>query len=366
MSEDFVPAAVEGSSGDFDRPHEPLEPTPSSIGVSADTEVAECNSASTEAEETTSFLWVGFVTEKKPGMGQDGPPVIHSLTTAEGRRSIIAVFDGMGGAGSTLVPDIEQDRQVPMAYLASRIAAKAFLRGFSQLTTSMTPLEITNCLEGEVKRALVGLMEREGGSPSSRVRGDMIKNYPTTVAAAIIDDVPEGRRVHPIWAGDSRVYALLPDDSLLQQLTIDHTGSGDSNDGGDAALTRCATPEHVDLESAEYLLPADAVVFVATDGCFAYQPTQFLLTTLIEELDRSHDCDEYSAHLASSLSSVSGDDCAISMLLPIGKSFADIRESFRPWLRELQDIRHVPRHNRFLTLNNNSTYLSLYRERMGL
>jgi serine/threonine protein phosphatase PrpC len=328
--------------------------------------VTDSIAAPPEADVTTPLPWVGFVTEKKAGMGQDGPPIFHSSTTTEGRRSIIAVFDGMGGAGSTLVPDLEEDRQVPMAYLASRVAAKAFLRGFSQLTTSMTPLEITNCLEGEVKRALVGLMEREGGSPSSRVRGDMIKNYPTTVASAIIDDVPEGRRVHPIWAGDSRVYALLPDDSLLQQLTIDHTGSGDSNDGGDAALTRCATPEQVELESVEYLLPADAVIFVATDGCFAYQPTQFLVTTLIEELDRSHDCNEYSTHLAGALSSVSGDDCAISMLLPIGKSFADTRDSFRPWLRELQDIRHVPRNNRFLTLNNNSTYLRLYRERMGL
>jgi serine/threonine protein phosphatase PrpC len=335
------------------------------VDAPAGAAVTDSIAAPTEAEATTSLPWVGFVTEKKMGMGQDGPPVIHTWTTAEGRRSIVAVFDGMGGAGSTLVPDLEEDRQVPMAYLASRVAAKAFLRGFSQMTPSMSPLEIKNCLEAEVKRALGNLMEREGGSPSSRVRGDMIKNYPTTVAAAIIDDVPEGRRVHPIWAGDSRVYALLPNELLLQQLTIDHTGSGDSNDGGDAALTRCATPEQVELESAEYLLPADAVVFVATDGCFAYQPTQFLVTTLIEELDRSHDCNEYSAHLAGALSSVSGDDCAISMLLPIGKSFADTRDSFRPWLRELQDIRHVPRNNRFLTLNNNSTYLSLYRERMG-
>jgi hypothetical protein len=317
------------------------------------------------AEPGRVLSWVKFVTEKKAGLGQDGPPILHSWPTNEGTRSVIAVFDGMGGAGATLVPDTEQDRQVPMAYLASKAAAQAFTKGFSQLTSSMSPSEITTVLEQAVLRELKALMEREGGSPPSRVRGDIIKNYPTTVAAAIIDDVPEGRRVTAIWAGDSRIYALLPDGRLLQQLTIDHTRSGDSDDGGDSALTRCATPENVDLESVEYLLPAEAIVFAATDGCFAYQPTQYLLTSLVEELDRSHDCDEFSDHLARALSSVAGDDCAISMLLPVDQGFASVRDGFRTWLRDLQDVRHVPRANRFLTLADNSTYLQLHRERRG-
>jgi Protein phosphatase 2C len=329
------------------------------------THVAAAGTLGVEVPVVPPVQWVRFVTEKKEGQGQDGPPILHSWTTSEGTRSIIAVFDGMGGAGSTMVPDVDGDGQVPMAYLASRAAARAFTRGFSQMTSTMSPPEITTLLEEAVARELRELLEREGGSPTSRVRGPMIKNYPTTIAAAIIDDVPDGRRVWPMWAGDSRIYALSPDDLLLQQLTTDHTASGESSDGGDAALTRCATPERVDLESVEYMLPAETIIFAATDGCFAYQPTQYLLTALIEEMDRSHTSDEYSNLLARALASVSGDDCAVSMVLPAGASFADTRNLFRPWLRELQDVRHVPRNNRFLTLTNDSTFLRLRQEKRG-
>lgn len=349
------------TSVDFDLSEEPMtsESEDHESGLNVDSSPSDLH------DPSESSIWVQFVTEKKIGLGQDGPPIRRSWKTAEGTRSIIAVFDGMGGAGSTLVPDIEDDRKIPMAYLASRAAARAFEKCFLQITPTMSCAEIATQLEQTVQRELVSLMERDGGKPESRVKGDLVKNYPTTIAAAIVDDVPEGRRVHPLWAGDSRIYALLPNQLLLQQLTIDHTSSGDSSDGGDAALTRCATPENVNLETTEYILPADAIVLAATDGCFAYQSTQYFLTSLIENMVISNDADQYSIQLANTLATVSGDDCAISMLLPSGCSFSDVRDRFRPWLRELQDIRNVPRNNRFLTLSDNALFLQMYRRNRG-
>ena len=388
MTDEIVPPTNDGSKEITFASSIPMEPTSGEVELSEtehpalDHDSTSSDPLTPEADSTETVpamddgtsesqspsensIWVSFVTEKKIGQGQDGPPIRTSWKTSEGTRSIIAVFDGMGGAGSTLVPDIDADRQIPMAYLASRAAARAFEKCFSQITPTMSCTEIATQLEQTVQRELIALMERDGGKPESRVKGDLVKNYPTTIAAAIIDDIPEGRRVHPLWAGDSRIYALLPDELLLQQLTIDHTSSGDSSDGGDAALTRCATPENVDLESAEYLLPRDAIIFAATDGCFAYQSTQFLLTSLIEDMVVAGDADQYSHHLANTLSAISGDDCAISMLFPAAASYTVVRENFRPLLRDLQDIRNIPRNNRFLTLSDNSLYLRLYRMNRG-
>ena len=44
-----------------------------------------------------------FVTEKKLGLGEDGPPLAVSIKSL---GDVVAVFDGMGGAGAVQVPSV--------------------------------------------------------------------------------------------------------------------------------------------------------------------------------------------------------------------------------------------------------------------
>jgi len=308
----------------------------------------------------------GFMTEKIAGKGEDSEPIEYTWEYETGRKTLLAVFDGMGGAGSRKVPDINNpDATVSMAYLASRAARGAVMEACNQVTPKMQPGEIVEVLGQHIQKFLLRLSTREHGIPDGSMRGKMVKDYPTTVTIAIIEE-GENRNVHMMWAGDSRVYAMWPDqDFLLQQLTLDHTASGASSDGGDAALTRCATPESVSLEYVNIEVPRDAIVFVATDGCFAYESTQFFLTTLIEQLDRSADTAQYSQNLASALSAIAGDDCSMAMSFPPDIDFGILQEKLRKNLRHLQDIRNVPRSNPFLSFTSGDFFLKHLRNKSG-
>jgi len=308
----------------------------------------------------------GFVTEKKLGLGEDSEPIEFVWEYETGRRTLLAVFDGMGGAGSRKVPDINNpDASVSMAYLASRAARGAVIEACKQLTPKMQPGEVVEIISQHIQKYLQRLANREGGIPAGSMRGSMIKDYPTTVAVAIIEE-GVNRSVHMMWAGDSRVYAIWPDQKfLLQQLTLDHTASGASSDGGDAALTRCATPDSVNLEYVNIEVPSDAIVFVATDGCFAYESTQFFLTALIEQLDRSADEMQYSKNLATALSSISGDDCSMAMSFPPTVQFESLKDDLAKHLRYLQDIRTVPRNNPFLIFSSGDFFLKHLNAKTG-
>jgi serine/threonine protein phosphatase PrpC len=308
----------------------------------------------------------GFVTEKKPGQGEDSQPVEYIWEYETGRRSLLAVFDGMGGAGSRKVPDINNsEATVSMAYLASRAARGAVIEACKQLTPKMQPGEVVEIIGQHIQKYLQRLANRDSGIPAGSMRGSMIKDYPTTVAIAIIEE-GVNRSVHMMWAGDSRVYAIWPDQQfLLQQLTLDHTASGASSDGGDAALTRCATPDSVNLEYVNIEVPSDAIIFVATDGCFAYESTQFFLTTLIEQLDRSTNEQQYSQNLAVALSAISGDDCSMAISFPPSVQFDSLKNELAKQLRHLQDIRTVPRNNPFLAFSSGEFFLKHLNTKTG-
>lgn len=361
-SEDHFEGVSLNSSG-VDEEIQPLEPlTPPTPVVTESTSVD-----SVTTEEPVAEPVCGFMTEKNAGKGEDSHPIEFHWDGEGGRKTLLAVFDGMGGAGSRKVPDVtDRDSSVSMAYLASRTARSAVLEACNQITPKMQPSEVVQIFNEHIQKSLQRLAVREGGIPAGSMRGSMVKDYPTTVAIAIIEEEGESRSVHMMWAGDSRVYALRPSqDFLLQQLTLDHTSSGASSDGGDAALTRCATPDSVDLEYVNIDVPQDAIVFVATDGCFAYESTQFFLTTLIEQLDRSSNQKQYSMHLANALSVVAGDDCSMAMSFPPGINFDSMKSELQKSLRHLQDIRNVPRNNPFVLFSSGDFFLKHLRNRIG-
>ena len=355
-SDDSTPVAMDRSDG----PPEEQATTSTEIETDASLEKTPSSISGTAT--------CGFMTEKIENKGEDCLPFEFVWERESGKRTLLAVFDGMGGAGSRKVPDTQDPSiQRSMAYLASRSARSALELACSQITSKMTPTEIMGVFEEQIKKFLQRLVDREGGIPAGGVRGSMVKDYPTTVAIALIDEEVDRRRVHLMWAGDSRIYALSPNaDYLLQQLTLDHTGSGASSEGGDAALTKCATPDSADLEYVDVDVPLDTIIFAATDGCFAYESTQFLLTTLVEQLERSTNQSHYAENLAKALSDVAGDDCSMAMSFGPSNDYSQTQLAFKKFLRPLQDIRLVPKNNPFISLNSEDFFLKTIKNKRGV
>ena len=113
-------------------------------------------------------------------------------------------------------------------------------------------------------------------------------------------------------------------------------------------------------------VPLNTIIFAATDGCFAYESTQFLLTTLVEQLERSTNESQYADNLAKALSDVAGDDCSMAMSFSPSRDFSQSRIEFRKFLRLLQDIRLVPKNNPFISLNSGDFFLKMIRDKRGV
>ena len=113
---------------------------------------------------------------------------------------------------------------------------------------------------------------------SSRIRGGLFREFPTTAAIVYIQNSSRGILLHVIWAGDSRVY--LMDGRGLAQLSGDDIEGEDAftNLYNDGVLTNVlSSDKNYALHSKSILLSEPALVLTATDGCFGYlsSPMEF-------------------------------------------------------------------------------------------
>ena len=256
-----------------------------------------------------------FVTEKKFECGEDGEPIARNFTDV---GAVVAVFDGMGGAGASQVQVDSTYTNIEgmcsMAYLASRAASRAVSGAIAQFGKSdLGALKVE--LEKVITEKLKNLAERPGGRGAGpRIRGTMLSEYPTTVAIGIVRPSPDefGERcVTVYWAGDSRVYAIIPSELVpLQLLTIDHTETGG---GGDAALDKFASSSGLNLDQREYELPREAAVIAMTDGCYGYMTPFQLMLLLIKRLQFSKNYEDWLSAIKSDIVAVAGDDASFAI-----------------------------------------------------
>jgi hypothetical protein len=284
---------------------------------------------------------IGFMTEKRSGFGEDSEPITRVLRGLEG--DVVGVFDGMGGAGATLVP-AENERKEDlrsMAYLASRVAREEVDKVLCQWgKEDLSGLRET--LESSVVARLVKLSERsDGKGPEKRIRGTILALYPTTVALAVVQTSKSEhatRMVKTLWAGDSRIYCLDPALQVpLQVLTRDHTETGG---GGDAALQRFASAAGLSLEMREFELPPEAAVIAMTDGCYGYMSNFQLMYLLISQMMRSRDESEWIERIKERISRVAGDDTSFSISFGSG-GFARLRHSLELRLSQMEPLAFI-------------------------
>lgn len=217
---------------------------------------------------------------------EDSPPLTVMRRVDDSVVVVCGVFDGLGGAGASMIsykdPKREEPYEFSQAYIASRLVRSVFEKSAldeDACRRSVTSRYIKNCLS--TMSARFSLAE------NSRVRGTMAKQLPTTIAAFRCD-VPLGVaqptecRVDITWAGDSRVFIISPkfglsvltkDDVIpidaLEQLRTDPPMNNVVNNSVNFEL------RHEELKEI-----GPFILLAATDGVFGYLPTPGFLEYL--------------------------------------------------------------------------------------
>ncbi|GIV38276.1 MAG: hypothetical protein KatS3mg033_0076 [Thermonema sp.] len=266
-----------------------------------------------------------FVLDKIPGLGEDAPPL--RLWNARNRRGLIAVFDGMGGAGSA--PCLWQGEERPGAYVAARLAAQVLRDYFETYEGSIEGF--AEGLEQQLKTVFAQEAARLYPSGQSKLRSRLVRQLPTTMCALLWEPLPgqvDRFRLCVLWAGDSRAYALLPmqmvlltkddvrqdHDDLLEQLINDAPLNNCIHAGGDFVINQ-----------AVYNIEAPLCLLVATDGCFAYLPSpphfEYLLRHTLE-LSRGGGMSLWAELLQQELHRMAADDVSMA-LVALGEAATD-------------------------------------------
>jgi serine/threonine protein phosphatase PrpC len=281
----------------------------------------------------------GFNLQKIPGQGEDSDPIVR-----HGRElGLVAVFDGMGGAGGTLYETAEGPRTG--AYLASRLARDVVEQRMVALLDPEWNLDgaaATQDLQRSVRTALQDRLV-ELKAPASGLRSRLLRALPTTMAlAALQRQEPGGDRwtCHLFWAGDSRAYVFEPRAGARQLTTDDIRDRGDAmaNLREDSVVSNAMSADtDFVVNHREVELTAPFLVVAATDGCFGYLPSPMHFEHLVlAALRDSADTGAWSAAVQSAVAAVGGDDAAMATL-GFGADHDGFRTAFAERTGELED-----------------------------
>jgi serine/threonine protein phosphatase PrpC len=266
------------------------------------------------------------------GSGEDSEPILRTGPDV----GLVAVFDGMGGAGGTMYET--PDGQRSGAYLSSRIArdeAEAVMIDWLNSVDGAGDVDgagntdgdgdaggngdgeqVAQLLQQSVQQALQARLT-ELHAPTSRLRSKLLRALPTTMAMVAAQRRPgagQGWNCDVLWAGDSRVYAL--DAAGLHQLTVD-----DIRDHGDAMANlredsvvsnamSADTPFVVNHHRVQ--LDEPVVLIAATDGCFGYLPSPMHFEhLLLSSLSDAETATQWSDAVRTAITAVAGDDASM-------------------------------------------------------
>ncbi|PSK95229.1 protein phosphatase 2C domain-containing protein [Taibaiella chishuiensis] len=269
---------------------------------------------------------------KKEGAGEDAPPI--NLIADNGIQFLVAVFDGLGGSGSTVYE--ENGIAHTGAYVASRGVRDVVNEYFGK--TGMQDIRVDDTMIAELKQKIKEQLEARLKSQKfepTKLRSSLIRTFPTTLALGLVTQAADQATIDVLWAGDSRVYALNPVQGLIQ-LTKDDLALGNDPYGNierDSPMSNVVyLGDDYTINSLHVSMAYPFFLLAATDGCFGYFPTPMHFEhLLLDSLSRASSAEDWKEHITSALQAVSGDDFTLSLRLAgmEHSSFTAIKELFR-------------------------------------
>ena len=276
------------------------------------------------------------------GRGEDADPLW--------RVGLLGVFDGLGGAGGELIKVGDGTEQTG-AWMASREVRRLVRDAFDQNSKRSAPraphdvdiygdvvtrsdqefdftVEIREVIQHRLDAYAHRIREMGGGS---RVKSKLIKMLPTTLAVCTYD--LDKNKYTAIWAGDSRVFYLRPQEGLLQVTTDDLRTNADAmqNLTEDSPMSNCvsADSEFVLHERQSDLQPF-SVLLAATDGCFGYVQTPLHFEhLLLSSMQEAADWQDWARRLLACILQVTGDDATLSAAVIGWRDFRECQERFQ-------------------------------------
>ncbi|PJM94459.1 serine/threonine protein phosphatase [Streptomyces sp. CB01373] len=273
-------------------------------------------------------------TERVPGRGEDAEPfVAHHWESGQG---MLAVFDGSGGAGAApawQAPDGTSRTSAWVGARTARLATECWLHDVTRERQDVEPQSLHTYLKYFLDKA---------PQRHSKIGGTMRRQLPTTLAGVHyqVSDGEAEVELRPLWAGDSRAYALLPE-SGLHVLTRDHTRESDALEllRSDPPMTNlvCADRDF-DIDTHHLVLRLPCVLVAATDGFFGYvhAPADFEYL-LLRTLQQAGGAAEWAHLLRREVEAFTADDASLALLTLGYPDFDYLRSRFVPRLRELAD-----------------------------
>jgi len=292
-----------------------------------------------------------FMMEKIQDKGEDAFPLID----VKNNRAVIAVCDGLGGAGSQTVQFDAQDSVKTKAYFASREAisiTNAFFKPLLKEHKFAIDDKLFGKLEERIKSGLKQLEKRAAPS-KSRLKSRLLKSFPTTISGFVAEVKESECIIHNFWAGDSRNYCLSPKEGLQQLTQDDLIESFDpfENLNGDSRISNFLSADHpFTLNYSRVEIKVPSIVFSSTDGAYDYLPTPMHFEFLIlETLLASKDLDGFNEDLKEKLKDIPiGDDVSFGFIIVGWVDFAQLKEAYK---------------NRFLFLKEN--FIDIIREKQN-
>ena len=273
-----------------------------------------------------SDISITIYSEKIPNKGEDAEPL---LKLEKNGVSILGVFDGLGGAGSTIYEENGVARSG--AYLAARIAKEVTLKTLTS-RQFCNAKDITKNLRDKLALTLKQKAVALNNTPS-KLKSSLIKRLPTTSAIIFFQQKNNlSLDCLSMWAGDSRGYSLTPTDGLCQ-ITKDDLKSG--GDALDNLLNDSPLSNYVNADS-EFILhhqfdnfKSPCVLLVATDGCFNYVPTPMHFESLLlETLSTAKTQVEWEKQLKEKLIKIACDDVSMALVAIGWSDFSNFQQSF--------------------------------------
>ncbi len=283
---------------------------------------------------TVSF---GFNLGKIAGHGEDSDPILRDGPDL----GLLAVFDGMGGAGGTVYET--ENGSHSGAYLASRIARDVVEQRMLNLLVPDWNLKGEQAA-ADLQRSVQGALQdrlAELKAPKSGLRSRLLRALPTTMAMLALQRTQRGRSrwlCHAFWAGDSRAYVFEPGGA--RQLTTDdlrEPSDAMANLRRDSVVSNAMSADtefHVNYRRVE--LEAPFLLVSATDGCFGYLPSPMHFEHLVlSALVTARSVTGWSQTIQERVAAVTGDDAAMSVMA-VGADLGELQRLYAGRVDELE------------------------------